>query len=86
MRFSSAEQRLPDEAHAHNNVRSVGPGRLPAQRCHAFAYRRYLSGCDAKADLDAEDRASRPWEFRRGLSAAVITDGHHREACESLRH
>jgi endonuclease YncB( thermonuclease family) len=46
----------------------------------AFAYRRYLGGCDAKAYLDAEDRASRrrygvwqvdggitrPWDFRRG--------------------
>jgi endonuclease YncB( thermonuclease family) len=45
----------------------------------AFAYRRYLSGCDAKEYLDAEFRASRhrfgvwqvrggitrPWDFRR---------------------
>ncbi len=55
----------------------------------AFAYRRYLSGCDAKEVLDAEFRASRhrygvwqveggitrPWEFRRGRSATVIPDG-----------
>ena len=55
----------------------------------AFAYRRYLSGCNAKEYLDAEYRASRhrygvwqveggitrPWDFRRGRSAAVIPDG-----------
>ena len=56
----------------------------------AFAYRRYLNGCDAKEYLDAEYRASRhrygfwqqeggitrPWDFRRGRrSAAVIPDG-----------
>ena len=50
----------------------------------AFAYRRYLSSCDAKEYLAAEDRASRhrygvwqleggitrPWDFRHGRSAA----------------
>ena len=55
----------------------------------AFAYRRYLSGCDAKEYLDAEFRASRhrygvwqqeggitrPWDFRRSRTAAVIPDG-----------
>jgi endonuclease YncB( thermonuclease family) len=55
----------------------------------AFAYRQYLSGCDAKAYLEAEDRASRsllgvwqvkggitrPWDFRRGRRSAVIPDG-----------
>jgi hypothetical protein len=55
----------------------------------AFAYRRYLSGCNAKEYLDAEYRASRhrygvwqvdggitrPWDFRRGRTAAVIPDG-----------
>ncbi|MEB3165062.1 MAG: thermonuclease family protein [Cyanobacteriota bacterium] len=55
----------------------------------AFAYRRHLSGCDAREYLDAEFRASRhrygvwrpqggitrPWEFRRGGSARVIPDG-----------
>ena len=55
----------------------------------AFVYRRYLSGCDAKEYLDAEVRASRrrygvwqvkggitrPWDFRKGRSAAVIPDG-----------
>jgi endonuclease YncB( thermonuclease family) len=55
----------------------------------AFAYRQYLSGCDAKAYLEAEERASRarlgvwqvpggitrPWYFRRGRRSAVIPDG-----------
>jgi endonuclease YncB( thermonuclease family) len=55
----------------------------------AFAYRRYLSGCDAREYLDAEVRASRhrhgvwqveggitrPWDFRRGRTATVIPDG-----------
>ena len=55
----------------------------------AFAYRQYLSGCDAKEYLEAEYRASRrrfgvwqveggitrPWDFRRGRRAAVIPDG-----------
>ena len=55
----------------------------------AFAYRRYLSGCDAREYLDAESRASRhrygvwqqeggitrPWDFRRGRTATVIPDG-----------
>ena len=55
----------------------------------AFAYRRYLSGCDAKEYLQAEYRASRhrygvwqleggitrPWDFRRSRGAAVIPDG-----------
>ena len=55
----------------------------------AYAYRRYLSGCDAREYLDAEFRASRhrygvwqvdggitrPWDFRRGRTAVVIPDG-----------
>jgi endonuclease YncB( thermonuclease family) len=55
----------------------------------AFAYRQYLSGCDAKAYLEAGERASRarlgvwqvpggitrPWDFRRGRRSAVIPDG-----------
>jgi endonuclease YncB( thermonuclease family) len=55
----------------------------------AFAYRQYLGGCDAKAYLDAEGRASRarlgvwqveggitrPWDFRRGRRSAAIPDG-----------
>jgi endonuclease YncB( thermonuclease family) len=55
----------------------------------AFAYRQYLSGCNAKEYLDAEYRASRrrygvwqveggitrPWNFRRGRRSAVIADG-----------
>jgi endonuclease YncB( thermonuclease family) len=55
----------------------------------AFVYRQYLRGCDAKALLEAEERASRarlgvwqvtggitrPWDFRRGRRSAVIPDG-----------
>jgi len=55
----------------------------------AFAYRQYLGGCDAKAYLDAEFRASRrrlgvwqveggitrPWDFRRRRPSTAITDG-----------
>ncbi|MCP9883477.1 thermonuclease family protein [Cyanobium sp. Alchichica 3B3-8F6] len=55
----------------------------------AFAYRQYLSGCDAKEYLDAEHRASRrrygiwqvpggitrPWDFRRGRRSVAIPDG-----------
>jgi endonuclease YncB( thermonuclease family) len=55
----------------------------------AFAYRQYLSGCNAKEYLDAEYRASRrrygvwqveggitrPWDFRRGRRSAAIPDG-----------
>ena len=55
----------------------------------AFAYRQYLSGCDAKTYLEAEERANRrrlgvwqvpggitrPWDFRKGRSSAVIPDG-----------
>jgi endonuclease YncB( thermonuclease family) len=56
----------------------------------AFAYRQYLSGCDAKEYLDAEVRASRrrhgvwqmpggitrPWDFRRTPRTRAITGGH----------
>ena len=55
----------------------------------AFAYRQYLGGCDAKAYLEAEERASssrlgvwqvqggitRPWDFRRKRRSAAIPDG-----------
>ena len=55
----------------------------------AFAYRQYLSSCNGREYLDAEYRASRrrygiwqveggisrPWDFRRGRSSAVIPDG-----------
>ena len=54
----------------------------------AFAYRQYLSGCDAKEYLDAEYRASRrrygvwqveggitwPWDFRRQRRGVVPGD------------
>jgi len=53
----------------------------------AFVYRKYLSQCDAREYLAAEDRArrhrygvwqvpegiTRPWEFRRGGSAGSVT-------------
>ena len=55
----------------------------------AFAYRQFLRGCDAKAYLEAEERASRarlgvwqvpggitrPWDFRRARRAEAIPDG-----------
>lgn len=55
----------------------------------AFAYRQYLSNCNAKEYLDAELRASRrrdgvwrvpggitrPWDFRGGQRSAAIPDG-----------
>ena len=55
----------------------------------AFAYRQYLSGCNAREYLDAEYRASRrrygvwqveggitrPWDFRKSRRSAVILDG-----------
>ncbi|MEX1323991.1 MAG: thermonuclease family protein [Synechococcaceae cyanobacterium] len=55
----------------------------------AFAYRQYLSDCDAREYLDAEFRASRrrhgvwqvpggitrPWDFRRSPRGRIITDG-----------
>ena len=55
----------------------------------AFAYRQYLGGCDGKAYLEAEERASRsrlgvwqvqggitrPWDFRRRRRSAAIPDG-----------
>ena len=55
----------------------------------AFAYRQYLSGCDAREYLEAEFRASRrrhgvwqvpggitrPWDFRRSPRRRTITDG-----------
>ncbi|WP_255441695.1 thermonuclease family protein [Synechococcus sp. BSA11S] len=55
----------------------------------AFAYRRYLSQCNAKEYLDAEFRASRrrfgvwrvpggitrPWDFRRGRTAGRAGSG-----------
>jgi hypothetical protein len=54
-----------------------------------FDYRQYLSGCYAKAYLEAEERAShvrlgiwqvpggitRPWDFRRDRRSEVIPDG-----------
>jgi endonuclease YncB( thermonuclease family) len=61
----------------------VNVGLTMVQGGQAFAYRRYLNGCDAKGYLDAEFRASqrhdgvwqldggitRPWDFRRSHRA-----------------
>jgi endonuclease YncB( thermonuclease family) len=55
----------------------------------AFAYRQYLSSCSEQKYLEAETKANRrrigvwhvpggitrPWEFRRGRSATVLSDG-----------
>jgi hypothetical protein len=78
-----------DQRHQHQ-PRDCGrrPG-LSAPRACGYAYRRYLSGCNAKEYLDAEYRASRhrygvwqveggitrPWDFRRGRTSTVIPDG-----------
>jgi hypothetical protein len=67
------------------------------RRGQAFAYRQYLSGCDAKEYLDAEYRASRrrygvwqveggitrPWDFRRWHRSAAIPDG-RRYSCKEI--
>ena len=60
---------------------------------HAFAYRQYLGGCDAKEYLDAEYRArrrrygvwqvpggiTRPWDFRRQRRSTAINTGAHQQ-------
>ncbi|CAK6692886.1 thermonuclease family protein [Synechococcus sp. BA-124 BA4] len=70
-------------------IADINIGLAMVEDGQAFTYRRYLSGCDAKEYLDAEFRASRrrygvwqveggitrPWDFRRGRSAAEIPDG-----------
>ncbi|MFO7629965.1 MAG: thermonuclease family protein [Prochlorococcaceae cyanobacterium] len=61
-------------------ISDINIGLLMVDDGQAFAYRRYLGGCNAKEYLDAEYRASRhrygvwqvpggiirPWDFRRG--------------------
>jgi endonuclease YncB( thermonuclease family) len=98
------QQRLPIGREVSLNIKTTDPyGRSVAEVIseininlamvedgQAFAYRQYLSGCNAKEYLDAEFRASRrhygvwqveggitrPWDFRRGRrSAVVIPDG-----------
>jgi hypothetical protein len=53
----------------------------------AFAYRQYLSGCDAKAYLGAEDRASRArlgvWQVKGGIPDGT-TPGGHRYRCSEI--
>jgi endonuclease YncB( thermonuclease family) len=70
-------------------ISDINIGLVMVEDGQAFAYRRYLSGCDAKEYLDAEYRASRhrygvwqeeggitlPWDFRRQNAAARIPDG-----------
>jgi endonuclease YncB( thermonuclease family) len=65
----------------------------------ALAYRQYLGGCDAKAYLDAEGRASRarlgvwqveggitrPWDFRQGRCYRCKEIGSYARAQELLR-
>jgi endonuclease YncB( thermonuclease family) len=65
----------------------------------AFAYRQVLDGCDAKAYLDAEYRASRsrsgvwqveggitrPWDFRQGRCYRCKEIGSYARAQELLR-
>jgi len=65
----------------------------------AFAYRRYLRGCEAKEYLEAEYRASRhrygvwqrpggitrPWDFRQSRRMAVSPDGNASEHNKSPR-
>ena len=64
----------------------------------AFAYRQYLGGCDAKAYLEAEERASssrlgvwqvqggitRPWDFRRRRRYRCKEIGSYAKAQELL--
>ena len=70
-------------------ISEINPNLAMVEDGQAFAYRRYLSDCDAKEYLDAEYRASRsrygvwqveggitrPWDFRRGRGTTVIPDG-----------
>lgn len=70
-------------------ISDINIGLAMVEDGQAFAYRQYLGSCDAREYLEAEFRASRhrygvwqveggitrPWEFRRGASAAVISDG-----------
>jgi endonuclease YncB( thermonuclease family) len=60
-------------------IGEINLGLALVEDAQAFAYRRYLGGCDARAYLDAEFRASRhrfgvwqvpggiprPWDVRR---------------------
>ena len=66
----------------------------------AFGYRQVLGGCDAKAYLDAEGRASRarlgvwqveggitrPWDFRRGLRGIAHGKAKADQVITALQH
>lgn len=70
-------------------ISTINIGLAMVENGQAFVYRRYLNGCDAREYLDAEVRASRrshgvwqvkggitrPWDFRRRRSTAVIPTG-----------
>lgn len=70
-------------------VGDINIGLAMVEDGQAFAYRQYLSGCDAREYLNAENRASRrrsgvwqvqggitrPWDFRRSPRARSIPDG-----------
>ena len=98
--FAAAPTHWPRGKPQHQNHRSLRPlscrdfsetiiNLALVEAGLAFAYRQYLSGCDAKAYLEAEERASRvrlgvwqvkggitrPWDFRRARRSAVIPDG-----------
>lgn len=69
-------------------ISDINIGLAMVEDGQAFVYRRYLAACDAKEYLDAEYRASRhrygiwqveggitrPWDFRRGRSTALMVD------------
>jgi len=83
-------------------ISDINIGLAMVEDGQAFAYRQYLGGCDATEYLDGEFRASRrrygvwqveggitrPWDFRRGRSGAVIPDGTtpggHRYRCREI--
>ncbi|MEB3331671.1 MAG: thermonuclease family protein [Synechococcaceae cyanobacterium] len=70
-------------------ISDINIGLAMVEDGQAFAYRRYLDGCNAQEYLDAEYRASRrrygvwqvpggitrPWDFRRGRRSVSIPDG-----------
>jgi hypothetical protein len=70
-------------------ISQINIGLAMVEDGHAFPYRQYLSGCNAREYLDAEVRASRrregvwqvpggitrPWNFRRSPRGRNIPDG-----------
>ncbi|MFM8524516.1 MAG: thermonuclease family protein [Cyanobacteriota bacterium] len=84
IRTSDRYGRSVAEVIAGNNINL-----MMVEEGQAFAYRRYLGGCDAGNYLSAELQASRrrhgvwqvpggitrPWEFRQGRRSLVVRDG-----------